>query len=92
MIRGLLENTYFDFSQLIDVSYYNTIFSSVNFPDVECHHIVMDEITLHDTDLSPFGDEVTVYGGFDEPKEKEFAVHLLMNTKGEATVTLVEEV
>lgn len=93
--RGILSEATFEYSTFIDLAVYNTVLEEVSFSGVDNHHIVMDEVTLHDTDLDPLGDEVTVYGGFEpiEPVEdKEIAVHLLVNTKGEATVTLVEEV
>lgn len=100
MTGGCIENTTFEYSTLIDVAYYKTSFEDVSYSGVDVHHITMDDVSLRDTDLEPLGDEVTVYGGFDDSKDpeepvetyKEFAVHLLVNTKGEAQVTLSEEV
>jgi hypothetical protein len=100
MTGGCIQNTTLEYSTLIDVAYYNTNFVDVDYSGADVHHITMDEVSLRDTDLEPLGDEVTVYGGFDNSKDqkepvetyKEFAVHLLVNTKGEASVSLVEEV
>ena len=100
MTGGCIQNTTLEYSTLIDVTYYNTKFVDVDYSGADVHHITMDEVSLRDTDLEPLGDEVTVYGGFDNSKDpeepvetyKEFVVHLLVNTRGETQVTLSEEV
>ena len=97
--RGYIGDSQFPYSTLIDVAYYQVEQNFNMYNDIDCHHITMDNPTLREIYLKPFGDEITIYGGYDnnnppEPVEtyKEFAVHLLVNTKGEAQVTLAEEV
>lgn len=91
--RGYIADSDMVFCDLIDIAFYNTVLKKVLFEDSTYHHITMDEVTLHDTDVDCIDpDELIVYGGFDKEETKEFAVHLIVNTKSEATVTLVEEV
>lgn len=92
--RGQLQFVDFQYSTVIDVNYINTAFERVNYDDVAVsHHITMDDVSLKDTNIDPFGDEVTVYGTFDDDCSDEIAVHLVVNTKnGNATVTSAEKV
>jgi uncharacterized protein YjbI with pentapeptide repeats len=94
--RGICINMTYEYSILIDVTYFNTVLRHVSYECVEGAHVVFAEVILQETELDPLGeDNFIVYGGFDPVQEKvkkEFAVHLLVDTDGNATVTSVEEV
>ena len=94
--RGILQNMSYEYSTLIDVTYFNTVLDHANYECTDGTHVVFDEVTLHETDPDPLGeDNFIVFGGFDQVQEKvkkEFAVHLLVDTDGNTTVTLSEEV
>ena len=91
--RGILCGV-LTYSTLIDVSYHSTTLDHVDFTDVDACHMTMDEVTLFQTDVTPIIEDVTVYEGSTKSSDtpKEFCVHLSVNTKGEASVTLCEEV
>lgn len=94
--RGILQNMTYEYSTLIDVTYFNTVLDHVNYECTDGTHVVFDEVVLRNTDPDPLGeDNFIVFGGFDQVQEKtkkEFAVHLLVDTDGNAAVTLSEEV
>lgn len=94
--RGICTEMTYEYSTLIDVTYFNTVLNHISYECTDGTHVVFDEVVLRNTNPDPLGeDNFIVYGGFDpvqEKTKKEFAVHLLVDTDGNATVTLSEEV